>query len=254
MLEENEIVEEVVEQETVEQVEQQPEQTEEQKQQAEVQQKQQQEQAQIQENMRALREAKIEAERREEALLRRLEAIERNQRPIEPEEDLNFVIAPDDIGTGAHLLKVDKRIKKIEQQYEERLRKVEERADQVAAEAQLRMQYPDIDQVINPATVQAFNEAEPELAQAIGSYTDFRKRSIAAYKAIKRSGILSNPEEIQTQKQLLTNAQKPRSTSSLSPQRAASPLDQANMYANGRLTREMKEAARRRHYEIMGRR
>ena len=248
MLEENELVEEVVEQ-----VEQQPEETEEQKQQAELQQKQQQEQAQQQENMRSLREAKQEAERERNELLRRLEAIERNQRPAEPEEDLSINIAPDDISTGAHLLKVDKRFKKIEQQYEERLRKVEERATQVAAEAQLRSQYPDIDKVINPDTVRAFNEAEPELAEAIGSYTDFYRRPVAAYKAIKRSGIISSPEEIQAQRQLAVNAQKPRSTSSLSPQRADSPLDQANMYANGGLTREMKEAARRRHYEIMGR-
>jgi len=249
MLEEQEIVEEVVEQE-----EQQPEQIEEQKQQTELQEKQQQEQSQAQENMRALREAKIKAEQREEAVLRRLETIERNQRPAEPEEDLSINIAPDDIGTGAHLLKVDKRIKKIEQQYEERLRKVEERAAQVAAEAQLRSQYPDIDQVINPDTVQKFNQLEPELAEAIGSYTDFYKRSVAAYKAIKRSGIVSSPEEIQAQRQLAVNAQKPRSTSSLSPQRADSPLDQANIYANGGLTKEMKEAFRKRHYEIMGKR
>lgn len=251
MIDEKELVQEEVEStpalEGIQELQQ--EQTE----QSEPEQKQEQIQIKSEDNVRQLRLAKQKAERERDELLKRLEAVERNQAPVkqQEEEDDSFSINPDDLAEGKHLLKVSKKITKLERNLEERISRYEQQAAALAAESQLRIQYPDLDKVINQENIALLKDEYPELAATINANPDLYSKSVAAYTMIKRLGIHQDAPVQENQQRYYQNATKPRASASVAPQKSDKPLDNAYGFSRG-LTKEMKAQAERDLNDILG--
>ena len=181
-----------------------------------------------------LKAARIEQERDE--ALRKLQHLEKQAQPPEPEEDDEIRLNPDDLAEGKHLAKVAKKIKKLEQQ----LQNYQQQSSEVTIEAKIRAQYPDFDQIVNKDTVDLLRNAYPELAQTINSSPDFYSKAVSAYTLIKKFGIVTDEPYSEEKNRAITNAAKPRPLASVSPQQGESPLTRANAFEHG-LTEELKE-------------
>jgi len=203
-------------------------------------------------NVRRLRQAKQKAENERDEAMRFIDEFRRNQAAPkvepEPEEELN--IDPEDLASGKHILKIERKFQKMERNYQEQLGRIQQQSAATAAESQLRSKYPDIDKVINSDTVAQLREQYPEIAASINSNPDVYSKSVAAYTMIKRLGLSNDQSSIEGQARLQQNASRPRSSSAVTKQKQESPLSQANSY--GGLTKEMKAQAARELAEILG--
>lgn len=187
-------------------------------------------------NFRALREKSEKIERERDEALRRL-AEYSQQKQIEQPEDLEFNVGDDDLAEGKHLKKVDKKLKRLEEQ----LRSSQAAAYQLSVEAKLKSQFPDFDKVVSKDNVESLRAAFPEIAESLNSTSDLYTKAISAYTLIKRLGIA--PEEAPAYQNdraiAIKNAAKPKPTNSVSPQHGQSPLQRANAFAEG-LTDDLK--------------
>lgn len=176
-----------------------------------------------QRNFRNLREKAERIQKERDEALIRLRQYEEAQR-VESEA-LN--LKPDDLAEGKHINKVETRIKDLETQL---------------METRLRSQYPDIDSVVNDATLAILKQEHPELARTIGSSKDFYDKAISAYTTIKKMGIYQEPAAPYEADRAtaLRNMNKPKPLASVSPQQGDSPLSKANAFANG-LTDDLKK-------------
>jgi hypothetical protein len=201
-------------------------------------------------NFRTLRQQKEAVEReRDEAVRIANEYAAKYQQPAEPEEDLGYNLADNDLAEGKHLTKLAKEVKKLKQQLEGYKQKTSEEV----TEAKIKSQYPDFDKVVTSENVQALRDMYPEIAQTLNSSTDLYGKSVSAYTMIKRFGIV--PEEHKYQADIdraQKNAAKPKSLATISPQQGDSPLSRANAFANGlteglqkELWKEMSEIRRK---------
>lgn len=226
------------------------------------QEKQEQIQPQPNESVRNLRLAKQKAERERDELVQRMQDIERrllgsgiigqiSQSQAPQEEDLTLTINPDELAEGKHLLKVSKKMAKMENDFKEKIAQYEQKAAALAAESQLRIQYPDIDKVINSDNIALLRDEYPELAATINANPDIYSKSVAAYTMIKKLGIQEDPVANENQERIFQNSTKPRSSSSVSPRKSDSPLSMANSYAGG-LTPAAKAQARKELEDILG--
>jgi hypothetical protein len=176
-------------------------------------------------NFRALSEAKRKVEKERDEALARIRAFE-SKIVTEPAEEVNSVEDFEDTD--------DKYKKLAREQQNMKLQMMAQNAEQ-----QLRKQYPDFDDVVSPDNIAILNEAEPEIAQSIGSQADLFSKAVAAYKAIKKFGIYEPKEIAQNKETIDKNLAKPRPATSVSPAIGANPLTRANAFANG-LTEERK--------------
>jgi len=228
----------------------QPEELQEQSAEQSVQMQQVQEETPQARNFRQLRESKERAEReRDEAyrILREVELRKQQAQPQQEEENLDFSIAPDELAEGKHLSKVDKKIKKLEQQ----IQAYQRRSYEDITEARIKSQYPDFDKVVSQDNVSALRSTYPELAETLNSATDLYTKAISAYTLIKKLGIQPDRSYDMDKEIALRNAAKPRPLTSVSPQQGESPLTKANAFANGltedlktQLLKEMREVRR----------
>lgn len=173
-------------------------------------------------NWKVLREAKERAERERDEALAQL----RKGAPQTQEEETTF--ADDDLIEGKHLKKTigrtDARIRQLEGQL---------------IEAQIRAKYPDFDEVVTTDSLSMLRDTDPELAESLAMNTNLYSQAVAAYKSIKRYGIV--PNNYEKEKAVVNkNIAKPRTVTSLSPQQGESPLSRANAFANG-LTDDLKK-------------
>lgn len=192
-------------------------------------------------NFRDLRNKALALQReRDEAIARmqELEALQKKQTPQDPvhDEDEEITLAPDELAEGKHLSKVGRKIKRLEQQ----LQSYQRTAQEAAIEARIKAQYPDFDEVVTKDTVESLRLLEPEFAETLNSSSNLYSKAIAAYKMIKRSGIIADESDIQEKRAISKNSTKPRSSTSVAPQQGDSPLQRANAFANG-LTEELKK-------------
>jgi hypothetical protein len=202
-------------------------------------------QADPKQSFKELRVQKEKAERERDDLMRRLQEIEYQKqlsaKPAPPqqasEEDSDFTLGPDDIAEGKHLSKVQRHVKKLEEQ----IKQFQSQSTTLTAEAKLRAQYPDFDTVVSKDNIDTFRETYPELAQTLTSSNDLYSKAVSAYTLIKKLGIAQNPAQYtQDVERAKTNAAKPRPLTSISPQQGDTPLSRANAFANGELTEDMK--------------
>lgn len=206
------------------------------------------EQPKPEESFRQLRQKAEKAERERDEAFRMLKELE-TKKPVVEEEDLSFNLGADEIAEGKHLSKVDKKIKNLEQ----KLKQYEQRTVELTTEARLKSQYPDFDEVVNPETIEAFKDADPETASILSATADMYTKAVAVYKNIKRMNLSPQPEPAYESDRLraLRNAAKPKPAASISPQQAESPMSRVNAFAEGltldlqkQLRKEMEEARR----------
>lgn len=199
-------------------------------------------------NFRAIRDAADRATRERDEALQRLQQYERqsqNNAPQyatdEPEINLDELnIKDDELAEGKHLQKLKTTIKKLEAKQKQ----LEQQSYTNSAEVRLRAQYNDFDKVMTLENIRLFSAAYPELAKSINASNDLYDKAVSAYTLIKRFGIHDEQPYIGDKNRALENIAKPRPTASVSPQKGDSPLEHANVFANG-LTKELKEKLRK---------
>lgn len=202
-----------------------------------------------QDSFNELKKAKTRAERERDDALERLRSYESSMKSknVEPEEDLNVNLAPDEYAEGKHIAKLVKKVTRLEQQTKE----AEHRAYEMAAEARLKSQYPDIDRILSSENVSALRQKYPELAYTLNANSDFYNKAVATYTMIKNMGIAGETElNANHEAKIKANLAKPRSLSSLAPQKADSPLSRVNAFAEG-LTPDLEKQLRKEMVEAM---
>ena len=190
-----------------------------------------------------LRTQKEQAERERDEALRILRDIELQRQASQhavPQEDDEIRLAPDELAEGKHLSKVDRKIKKLEEQIQQYHQKTAE----LTAEARLKAQYPDFDKVVSADNVKTLREEFPELAETLNANNNLYSKAVAAYTMIKKMGIHVEDVFQSERQQVQKNIAKPKVIASLSPQQGDSPLSKANAFANG-LTPELQAALRK---------
>ncbi|HZW61479.1 MAG TPA: hypothetical protein VFF04_04610 [Candidatus Babeliales bacterium] len=192
-------------------------------------------------NFRQLREKAERAERERDEAIRILREIEVRSAQEVPEEDYSINLDPDALAEGKHLNKVDKKIKKLEEQ----LRQYQYQSATYAVEAKLKSDYPDFDKIVSPENVESLKNAYPEIADTImASSSDLYKKGVSAYTMIKNLGIYKEDNYVQDRERAQRNAAKPKPLTSINAQQGDSPLSRANAFANG-LTDELKTQLRK---------
>lgn len=173
---------------------------------------------------RLIREQQRQIKEREEELakLKQREAI-----PQEEEVNLN----DDDIPTYAH---VKKTWSKREKNLEEKIRK-EVKAE--LAQATLKLQYPDYDDVVTQEKIEELKTRNPELALSLSHNPDPYAQAIAAYKLIKMIEANETPKSSVEKEKALKNSQKPLSVNAVPK---ASAVGNIGMFENG-LTPDLKK-------------
>jgi len=188
-------------------------------------------------NLKILRERSERLERERDEAVRVAQDLQSKMQPktIEPEEDLNVNLNPDDFVEGKHLSKVDKKIRKLEEQ----VKQYQQKATEISLEAQLRTQYPDFDKVVTKENIDALRLSDPDIADAIYYTPDIYKKASLAYKMIKKLNIGQEDVYSKDREIAQRNAAKPKPVNIVSPQQGESPLSKANAFADG-LTDELK--------------
>jgi|SRR5580658_2184838 hypothetical protein len=200
-------------------------------------------------NFRMIKERAERAEReRDEAMKYAMQFNQPKQQvaPAEPEDDYSDIGLDDDgLAEGKHLKKVLKEMRQLKKEMQE----YKTKATNDTVEVKLKSQYPDFDKVITHDNLQALSSMNPDLADMISQTPDMYKRAKLAYDMVKQYGIYQDtPKAVNydVEKALAQkNAAKPRPLASVSPQQGDSPLSKANAFANGSLSKDMKEQFRR---------
>ena len=201
-------------------------------------------------NFRAVKEAAERAARERDEALARLRQYENppyakttgipHEHEDEQEEFEDISVKPDDLVEGKHLIRYNKEIKDLKRQ----LKQFASQTHASMAEDRLRAQYPDFDKVMALENIRALSAAYPELAKSINATNDLYDKSVSVYTLIKRFGIYDETPPYEAEKQkALANTAKPRPLASVSPQQGDTPLQRANIFAQG-LTEDLKQKLR----------
>ena len=108
----------------------------------------------------------------------------------------------------------------------------------------LQVKYSDIDTIVSMQNLEKLKQVDPEAYMAVETAPTLYAKGVLAYKLIKSSDILAKPNDDYDYEQaaINRNAQKPKSISTVQPQRGTNPLTKANAFANGpELTPELQK-------------
>ena len=161
------------------------------------------------------------------------------QPPIQPEDEL-LEIGDEDISEGRHVKSYYRAMEKKLARLEEKIAKNEQTSTAMSTEAMLKAQYPDIEKVVTKENIDALRAVDPEFAEMLDTSSSFRAKVISAYKHIKKMGLYTEDTYMADRERVKSNAVKPKSLASVSPQQGDSPLSRANAFAHG-LTEELKK-------------
>lgn len=188
-------------------------------------------------NFKRLREKALQLEKERDEAIKHAQALQATSQQPDIDEELEDVeMNPDDLVEGKHLSKFNKKIKNLEGQ----LNDYKQQSAATAIESKLKSEYLDFDSVVTKDNVDALRLTYPELARTIQSSPDLYSKAVSAYTLIKRLGIFQE-DTFQGDKGLAhKNANKPKPTTSITPQQGQTPLSRANAFANG-LTPELKD-------------
>ena len=187
-------------------------------------------------NLRALREKSERMERERDEYMRKLQEVEAKKQEI---DDTDFNLGDADLAEGKHLKKLQQEIKRLRQESESN----KQQSHVTQAEIRLKSQYPDFDKVVSQSNIASLREEYPELAATINSNNDIYTKAVSAYTMIKKLGIHQEPIYTADKARIAQNANKPKPSATIAPQKSDSPLSQANAFANG-LTPALKEQLR----------
>jgi hypothetical protein len=204
------------------------------------------------ESFSELKAAKERAERERDDMYRRYyEREQSNQTLKQPsiqqtEEDLNFKIADDDLPNGEIVNKVDKKVKRLEDE----LRQFQQQSALAATESRIKSQYQDFDKVVSKDNLDLLAYTYPELATTLNSTSDLYSKAVSAYTMIKNLGIHKEYVPNAESKRIEQNINKPRLSPAVSAQQGSA-LSKANAFAEGltpdlqaQLMREMRDSRR----------
>lgn len=190
-------------------------------------------------NFRIMKEKALAAEKRAQELEAALLAATQQKQTLHPQEEAEEEISvdADALVEGKHLSKVNKHIKKLEQQ----LYQYQQQTALQATEMRLKTQYPDFDKVVSKDNLESLRMTYPEIAQTLNANTDLYAKAVSAYTMIKKFGLAETDDYKQDIELIKKNASKPKPLASINPQRGDSPLAKANAFATGgELTPELK--------------
>lgn len=182
-------------------------------------------------NFENLRLAKEKAERENEELQARLEALQKVFNPQQKEESENMNYGEDDLIEGRHM-----------QQFEY---KQQQQINEIRAQIErdkLEKALPDFKAVVNEKNFKKLKELDPEAAEVLeASNASIYSVGKQVYKKIKELGIIKDPDAENTEK-AKQNLSKPRPLNSISPQQGSTPIARANEFSSHpTLTDEEKE-------------
>jgi hypothetical protein len=206
-------------------------------------------------NFRHMREELEQAKRDRDEAMRYAMSSQKPQQQYaqpEPEDDYSDIGLDDDgLAEGKHIKKVLKEMREIKKE----LNHYKQKSTEDTTKIKLATQFPDYDKVMTSENLSKLEAANPELAEMIMNTPDRYKQSKLAYDMVKQYGIYSDAPKAPTydnEKAIAQkNAAKPRPLASVSPQQGDSPLSKANAFANGNLSKDMKEQYRREMAEAM---
>lgn len=182
-----------------------------------------------QESFRQLREKAERAERERDEMRQALQQVYMNQqKQAQPQEEDD----PSELIERRHLKRYDSEL--------ERVRKELQYTRQTISEQRLKAAYPDFDKVVNEKTINQFREKNPGLAASLAATEDLYEKGSAVYSLIKNMGIYQEDNYGPDRQRAEQNANKPKPTNAVSPQRGESPLSHANAFAQG-LTDDLKQ-------------
>lgn len=198
----------------------------------------------LESNIRSLREAKEQAERNNIELQNRIRDYEQKMNPV-VEDDItyNFNIGDDDLPEGKHLKGMYEHTQKNFAKQKKEIESLKKQTENIYVETRIRNEFPDYDKVVSPENIKLLSEQYPDVAMSLHTSTDNFSKNKAAYQIIKKLGIGTEDTYARDKEIAQKNAAKPRPAAAISPTRGDSPIDMADMFANG-LTADVKAAIR----------
>lgn len=190
------------------------------------------------ENFKRLREKNEQIERERDEARNLLSEIAEKERIAKAKEDIddNFSLDPDELAEGKHLTKIQKKIKRLE----EDVRGYKNQSDQLSIESRIKSKYTDFDSVVTTETIKELRNNYPEIADTINNSPNLYNKAVTAYTMIKKLNLVKNNSYDNDKDLAQSNHSKPRSVASISPQQGDSPMSKANEYSRG-ITKELKE-------------
>lgn len=206
---------------------------------------QQQQETESQRNFASLRSDKARVERELEETRRRMKELEERQ------SDTEIAVGDEDIVEGKHL----KVLRNEQKRLRDEIRASREELMNMTLESRIKSQFPDFEQVFTKENIDKLNRDLPELASSVAADPDNYRKAVNAYTLIKKFGIGEGDPYMADKQKIQANAMKPRPLATVSPQEGGSPLEKANMFANGltpelkkQLYKEMVQAAKNKQY------
>lgn len=192
-----------------------------------------------------MREENRRLEQEREYLLSQLQ----NKKQTYQEEVPQYHIDDDSLLEGKHYKAIQAESAAARKALKEEIEQVRK----LSIRSEVRARYNDLDSVLSEANLDWFGREYPENAKALLSHQDYYTQLVGSYKLIKN--LLPKPSSTSAfdKQQLAANRAKPRSTSSVAPQRGDTALDQAYSFSQPmtsdvkkKLWEEMQQAARNR--------
>lgn len=152
------------------------------------------------------------------------------------QEELDFNINPDDLVEGKHFVKMNQKIKNLE----EKLYKSQQQSMISNAESLIRAKYHDFDKVVSEENLKMLSYVNPQIARTINSSSDLYDKAVSAYEIIKQMGIYKEDNFDMEKKRAQENSKKPRLAPAANTNQQESALAQAGVFA-GELSDDMKK-------------
>jgi hypothetical protein len=201
-------------------------------------------------NWRELRRAKEEWERKakmQEELLQRLISQQGQvaaHQHLQEEEDIIHDISKEEYVPGE---KVAKGFKKLEEKFDRRVQEIERRYEEKHKNAlfsDLKREFPDFDDIVNPETLTLLEETNPRLANTIASSKDPYSIAVQSYEYIKAKGLSNKVSPSKRAQEVETKLEQNKKTVQ-SPQA----FEKRPMAAAFKMTEDMKKELQREMYQ-----
>jgi hypothetical protein len=147
-------------------------------------------------NWRELRRSRDELDRQnrvKDEIIDRLTRQQPSQPQLPPEEDILSSIAQDEYVPGE---KVAKGFRKLKEEFTKEVQEIKRHYQEKEKNAlynDLKREFPDFDEVVNPETLAVLEETNPRLAMTIASSKDAYSIALQSYEYIKAKGISTKP-------------------------------------------------------------
>lgn len=169
-----------------------------------------------------------EMRRQKRELERRVEELEAKK----PEPVDEFGVKDDDFIEGKHFKNLQKKIDQLEADLKRR--------DADTVDDRLSLKFPDYATTVNEENLELLSKTEPELYhELIQKKDDPYKQSLLAYKYIKNFVPQRDSTMTREKKNAIENSKKPVSVQAVAK---GSAVANANLFAEGPLTKERKDA------------